>query len=126
MGTAVEHHTLYQYRLRKTGSIFMGQIQTETPYYQPNHSAPIPFPPDATYHDPVFKGVSSTWDLRIVDSTDVLVYGAGLYSFFSNYNVSCSDVGNGENERYASRTSSAYMTAVRFRFIISTLWERQR
>jgi len=26
----------------------------------------------------------------------VAVYGAGLYSFFSNYDVHCSDEGNGE------------------------------
>ena len=31
VGTAVEHHTLYQYQLANTKNIFMGQIQTETP-----------------------------------------------------------------------------------------------
>ena len=32
VGTAVEHHALYQYQLSNTQSVFMGQIQTETPY----------------------------------------------------------------------------------------------
>jgi glucan 1,3-beta-glucosidase len=95
-GTAVEHHALYQYQLSKTGNIFMGQIQTETAYYQPNPSAIIPFPPVAAYNDPVFATGASGWGLRIVDSDSILIYGAGLYSFFSNYDVHCSDQGNGE------------------------------
>lgn len=28
------------------------------------------------------------WGLRVVDSTDLHVYGAGLYSFFNNYDAS--------------------------------------
>lgn len=32
IGTAVEHHSLYQYQFVGTKSIFMGFIQTETPY----------------------------------------------------------------------------------------------
>lgn len=31
VGTAVEHHVLYQYQLVNTKNIFMGFIQTETP-----------------------------------------------------------------------------------------------
>jgi glucan 1,3-beta-glucosidase len=31
VGTAVEHHTLYQYQFTNTQNIFMGFIQTETP-----------------------------------------------------------------------------------------------
>jgi glucan 1,3-beta-glucosidase len=29
-------------------------------------------------------------------SPSILIYGAGLYSFFSNYATTCSDQGNGE------------------------------
>ena len=32
-GTAVEHHSLYQYQLANTVNIVMGQIQTETAYW---------------------------------------------------------------------------------------------
>jgi len=74
----------------------MGQIQTETAYYQPNPDATIPFPADAAFHDPVMAPGSSGWGLRVVDSSDLLVYGVGLYSFFSNNNVTCSNQGNGE------------------------------
>lgn len=103
-GTAVEHHALFQYQLSGTKEVFMGQIQTETPYYQPNPNATIPFPPVKSLSDPDFvascKGVqgncADAWGLRILDSQDILTYGAGLYSFFSNYSTSCSDVGAGE------------------------------
>lgn len=95
-GTASEHHTLYQYQLSGTANIFMGQIQTETAYYQPNPASPIPFSPVAAYNDPVLQAGSSGWGVRIVNSQNVLVYGAGLYAFFSNYDVSCSAENNGE------------------------------
>lgn len=82
----------------------MGQIQTETPYYQPSPNALVPFSPVPSLNDPDFtlscSGVSgncaAAWGLRVLNSANVLVYGAGLYSFFDNYNVSCSQEGNGE------------------------------
>jgi hypothetical protein len=36
------------------------------------------------------------YGLRILNSSNILVYGAGLYTFFDNYNTSCSAAGNGE------------------------------
>lgn len=88
-GTAVEHHSLYQYQFYTTTDIYAGEIQTETPYYQPNPNTAIPFPAVTTYHDPPVS--SSALGLLISYSDNLLVYGAGLYSFFSNYNVHCSD-----------------------------------
>ncbi|APA15899.1 hypothetical protein sscle_15g106690 [Sclerotinia sclerotiorum 1980 UF-70] len=105
VGTAVEHHTLYQYQFDNTRDIFAGQIQTETAYYQPNPNALYPFPVLAEWNDPDFAATCGNatggncadgWGLRIIDSESVYVYGAGLYSFFDNYNTSCSDQGNGE------------------------------
>ncbi|KAK5137834.1 hypothetical protein LTR08_006602 [Meristemomyces frigidus] len=107
VGTSVEHHTLYQYQFVNTQNAFAGQIQTETPYYQPNPSAPLPFPYVASLNDPKFPNTTvvdgdlvipaaDAWGLRIVDSSDILIYGAGLYSFFNNYSTTCSDQGNGE------------------------------
>jgi glucan 1,3-beta-glucosidase len=109
VGTAVEHHQLYEYQLSATKNIFMGQIQTETAYYQPNPDARIPFPALTAYNDPTMAAGSSGWGVRVVDSSAVLIYGAGLYSFFSNYNVRCSDQGNGEicqSEIFSVETSS--------------------
>ena len=36
VGTASEHHAIYQYRVNGASNVYMGLIQTETPYYQPN------------------------------------------------------------------------------------------
>lgn len=93
-GTSVEHHVLYEYQLSGTKDVVMGQIQTETAYYQPNPDATIPFPAVAAYNDPVLTKGASGWGLRVADSDDVLIYGAGLYSFFDNNNVTCSNDGN--------------------------------
>lgn len=109
IASGVEHWTLYQYQLINTQNIWMGQIQTETPYYQPNPPAPSPFSDiDTALSDPDFPSDCATldesyipgsnitapcemaWALRIIDSKDVLVYGAGLYSFFNNYSTLCS------------------------------------
>ena len=106
LATAVEHHTLYQYQFANTQAIFMGQIQTETAYYQPNPPAYLPFPAVASINDPDFTVICSNsinnftncdgYGLRILSSSSILTYGAGLYSFFKNYNTSCSAAGNGE------------------------------
>lgn len=122
VGSAVEHWTLYQYQLYEAQNVWMGQIQTETPYYQPNPPAPYPFSTvNTTLHDPDFSqdcagldhgmitGANLTapcemaWALRIIDSSDVVIYGSGLYSFFNNYNTNCSDGPYGGSMRCQSR-----------------------
>ena len=74
----------------------MGQIQTETPYYQPSTN---PFPPLTSLNDPTCRSsphqhqyqhqgeTCEAWGLRIVDSHHVNVYGAGLYSFYHDYST---------------------------------------
>ncbi|KAF3929235.1 hypothetical protein AA313_de0204894 [Arthrobotrys entomopaga] len=100
-GHAVEHNVLYNYQLVNTKNIFMGVIQTETPYFQSNPRAREPFPPVPKYHDPDFeaacgaadtdpekiKQCEKSWGLRILNSTDVFTFGAGLYSFFDNWST---------------------------------------
>ncbi|TGJ85030.1 hypothetical protein E0Z10_g3729 [Xylaria hypoxylon] len=102
VGTSVEHFARYQYRFLNTQNIFAGQIQTETPYYQPNPSARSPYPLISST-DPSFDvscptataapNCAEAWGLAVQASKNVLVYGAGLYSFYSNYNTSCSATG---------------------------------
>ena len=70
-------------------------------YYQPNPNATVPFPTVAAINDPIFptSGNSNSadgWGLRILRSQNILGYSVGLYSFFSNYSTTCSDVANGE------------------------------
>nr|OQO20319.1 hypothetical protein B0A51_12479 [Rachicladosporium sp. CCFEE 5018] len=107
VGTAVEHNVLYEYQFVKASNIFGGQMQIETAYYQPNPPAPIPFPYVASLNDPQFPVATITadgyvipasegWGLRIVDSSNLLFYGVGLYSFFNNYSTACSNQGAGE------------------------------
>ncbi|KAK3082229.1 hypothetical protein LTS18_010646 [Coniosporium uncinatum] len=93
-GTSSEHNVLYNYQLNKAKCVFMGLIQTETPYYQSNPTALVPFKAQTAINDPMFSDCTDnsckkSWGLRIVDSEDVLVYGAGLYSFFENYAQTC-------------------------------------
>ena len=93
-GTSAEHSVLYNYQIANASNVYMALIQTETPYFQSNPDATTPFTNNAAYSDPTFSGsasVNKAWGLRIVDSEDILVYGAGLYSFFDNYDQTCLD-----------------------------------
>ncbi|KZF24126.1 glycoside hydrolase family 55 protein [Xylona heveae TC161] len=93
-GTSSEHHQLYCYEVANAKNIYLGAIQTETPYYQSNPNALTPFTPQTSWQDPTFSDCTDdscrkSWSLRITDSSDVFVYGAGLYSFFENYDQTC-------------------------------------
>jgi glucan 1,3-beta-glucosidase len=71
----------------------MGQIQTETAYWQPNPNATVPFKQNPMINDPVFPNSSFTapdvpgvqipnadgWGLRAVDST-LFLYGVGEFT----------------------------------------------
>ncbi|PSS03376.1 exo-beta-1,3-glucanase-like protein [Coniella lustricola] len=103
VGTAVEHHVLYQYQFADTTNIFASQLQTETPYFQPLPNALVPFTANATLQDPTFDcdGVSGNcdeaWGLRILSSSDIFIYGANHYSWFNNYEQDCSTFATNEN-----------------------------
>ncbi|CEJ90104.1 hypothetical protein VHEMI05908 [[Torrubiella] hemipterigena] len=95
-GTASEHNQLYQYQLHKTSNVFFGHMQTETPYYQPNPTALEPYKPGKFPADPNFsrcdkddKSCNTAWALRVIESTDIVIYGAGLYSFFQDNKLGC-------------------------------------
>ncbi|EHA49255.1 hypothetical protein MGG_17486 [Pyricularia oryzae 70-15] len=96
-GTSSEHNVLYNYQTVNASNVYMALIQTETPYFQGNPEANTPFNVNANFKDPDFAqscagkgpGCARAWGLRAVDSKDVFVYGAGLYSFFENYGQSC-------------------------------------
>ncbi|KAJ5998399.1 Pectin lyase fold/virulence factor [Penicillium sp. IBT 35674x] len=105
-GTAVEHHSLYQYQFSGASSVVAGFIQTETPlpprYYQPNpDAADSPYPTNSTLNDPDYStclsGNCDALGLRVLDSDNILIYGAGLYSFFNNYSTDCSTFPTPEN-----------------------------
>ncbi|KAK7413340.1 hypothetical protein QQX98_007783 [Neonectria punicea] len=96
--TGSEHHVLYQYQLVNTRDVYIGHVQTEQAYSQPLPPASYPFPPVPLLQDPDFQktcqnnpvaGCNMGWGMRVVNSSNVVVYGAGLYSFFNNYDDSC-------------------------------------
>jgi len=100
-GAAAEHHGFYQFQLANTKNVYLGQIQTETPYYQSNPDATVPFTAVSSLSDPTFtatKGsnTANAWGLRILNSTGAFIYDAGLYSFYNNYDTGCGNPGNGE------------------------------
>ncbi|KAH8585530.1 pectate lyase superfamily protein-domain-containing protein [Bisporella sp. PMI_857] len=82
-------------------SVYMGHIQTESPYFHPNPGPPAPFRAATGFpNDPDFSNcevVAEVWDdrcnyawgLQIVDSKDVMIHSAGLYSFFNEYYQDC-------------------------------------
>ncbi len=96
-GTASENKILYQYQLSGAKDIYLGHMQTETPYFQPTPGAHQPFtigtfPEDPTFSDCAAPDTScdKSWALRILKSTDVFIYSAGMYSFFGqNYDQAC-------------------------------------
>lgn len=103
-GTASEHSVLSQYHLQGAKDVFMGAIQTETPYFQPNPPASVPFKVNPKYFDPDFTaagngtGGGSAWAVRIHDSESIWLYGTGTYSFFDNYDQVCVDEQNCQND----------------------------
>lgn len=96
-GTASEHNVLYQYQLSGAKDIFLGHMQTESPYFQPTPAAaPQPFSPtdnfpqDPTFADCTTASCKKSWALRILKSANIFIYSAGLYSFFGeNYDQGC-------------------------------------
>ncbi|KAL8715457.1 MAG: hypothetical protein Q9220_000791 [cf. Caloplaca sp. 1 TL-2023] len=93
-GTSSEHSVLYNYQIVNAKNVYMAAIQTETPYFQSNPDATTPFAVNPTYSDPDFSHCTTAackkaWGLRVVSSSDVHVFGAGLYSFFDNYSQDC-------------------------------------
>ncbi|KAG2080260.1 glycoside hydrolase family 55 protein [Suillus cothurnatus] len=89
IGTA-EHHVLYQYSLVGAKNHYMGLIQTETPYFQPDPAPPGPFDLQTVYDDPTFDhGMTMAWGLWVESSNDIIVFGAGHYSFFQNFTATC-------------------------------------
>ncbi|KAF9443873.1 glycoside hydrolase family 55 protein [Macrolepiota fuliginosa MF-IS2] len=89
IGTGTEHHVMYQYSLVGAQNHYMGLIQTETPYFQPNPAPPAPFTVNSSFKDPSFNGISASWALKVSGSSNIIIFGAGLYSFFQNYGQGC-------------------------------------
>ncbi|KAI0146079.1 glycoside hydrolase family 55 protein [Hypoxylon sp. NC0597] len=101
-GTASEHSILYNYQISNAQNVFLGIAQSETAYFQGNPPAPQGASVLEGFFDPDFdkscdgssKTCARTWGLRVTNSSNVWVYGTGLYSFFDNYGQKCVDEQN--------------------------------
>ncbi|KAJ7632168.1 exo-beta-1,3-glucanase [Roridomyces roridus] len=108
IGTASEHHVMYQYSLAGAQNHYLGMIQTETPYYQPSPAPPAPFSVSTSFKDPSsWSGITAAWALTISNSSNVLVFGAGLYSFFDNYVQTCLTPANCQNQIFNIDSASS-------------------
>ncbi|KAF7515037.1 hypothetical protein G7054_g14801 [Neopestalotiopsis clavispora] len=95
-GGGSEHSVMYNYLVYGAKDVYLGHIQTETPYYQPEPIAPAPFDIAASFPgDPDFASCNgdaacaSSWGMIVSDSSSVTVHAAGLYSFFQDYYQDC-------------------------------------
>lgn len=131
-GTGSEHTILYQYELYYAMSIYMGHIQTESPYFQPGPVAPKPFADsiktgqfrrDPTFADCKTDSSRAAWGLRILNSENIVLHSAGLYSWFDNCDQQpCL---KGESARSASwRLKDP--RACPFTIVLRTAWCRWR
>lgn len=113
-GTASEHSQLYNYQINNASTVYMSLIQTETAYMQGNPDANTPFTANTAYNDPDFStctgaNCARTWGLRVVNSQDVYVYGAGLYSFFDNYDQTCLETESCQENMVSLESSTAHI-----------------
>ncbi|KAI1325288.1 glycoside hydrolase family 55 protein [Xylariaceae sp. FL0255] len=102
-GLSSEHSVLYNVGLSNAKNVYIGHVQTESPYYQPDPVAPMPFTfsksftNDPSFSDCLTDSCKASWGLRIVGSSNITIHGkplsylnrAGLYSFYQDYNEDC-------------------------------------
>lgn len=101
VGTSFEHCVLYQYALHGASNVYVGQHQTEAPYWQgagTPRRAPAPWAADSNSiasGDPSFDHCGGeddddrcyrAWGLHVTDSDSVVVHGSALWSFFNAMN----------------------------------------
>jgi glucan 1,3-beta-glucosidase len=120
-GTASEHSIFYNFQFKDAGAFFGGFMQTETPYMQPLPLAPKPFDFNSDYDDPTFTVCKESnpavpcqdaWGMRIWNSHDMLVYSTGMYSFFNNYEQTCTPEQNCQENMIHIQNSQVSMLAV--------------
>ncbi|KXJ94268.1 glucan 1,3-beta-glucosidase GLUC78 precursor [Microdochium bolleyi] len=119
-GTASEHSQLHNYQVTNAKNLYMGVIQTETAYMQGNPDATVPFKANDGFFDPNFAQLcdgssqrcARTLGLRITNSSDIFLFGGGLYSFFDNYGQKCVNENNCQDDMITIENSSVHLFGV--------------
>ncbi|KAK8023663.1 Pectin lyase fold/virulence factor [Apiospora rasikravindrae] len=95
-GSGSEHVLFYQYEMLEAKNVYLGHIQTESPYMQPHPVSPSPmekaigaFPGDPDWSECTKETCEMAWGLRILDSEGVMLHSVGLYSWFNDYDQAC-------------------------------------
>jgi glucan 1,3-beta-glucosidase len=93
VGTSFEHCTLYQYALHGAENLYIGQHQTENPYWQGKGTArlaPEPWAVNASWGDPGFENCEEgdyacrrAWGLYVNQTRDTIIHGSAMWSFFN-------------------------------------------
>lgn len=131
-GTASEHNVLYNYQFNSAENVFLGHIQTETAYMQGNPDALVPFSIHEDWLDPDFEAFCAehsiqadrcarTWGVRAIDSSEIYLYGAGMYSFFDNYEQICVGENNCQDHMTSLENSSVRFFGISTKASVSML-----
>ncbi|KAL7934996.1 glycoside hydrolase family 55 protein [Trichoderma chlorosporum] len=124
-GTASEHSVLYNYALNNAQNVYGNILQTETAYMQGNPDARTPFTTQSKYGDPDWSSCTTstcarTYGIRIENSTNTLIYGAGMYSFFNNYDgTTCVNANNCQDNMIDVRNSQVKLFGISTKASIS-------
>ncbi|KAF7359324.1 hypothetical protein MSAN_01274800 [Mycena sanguinolenta] len=109
----ISHFIIHNCSMRKNTILPYCKLRRRvTPYFQPyTVTLPYPFNKSSEYGDPDFPpDVTMAWALTVRSSTEIVVFGAGLYSFFSNYSQACLETRNCQNQIVnISSDSSVYI-----------------
>jgi hypothetical protein len=117
-GTASEHNVLYNYAFNNAQNVYSNILQTETAYMQGNPDARVPYTSQAKYADPDWSTCTDslcarTYGIRVVNSSNTLIYGAGMYSFFNNYDGNtCVNANNCQDNIIDVRNSQVHFFGI--------------
>ncbi|RFU32374.1 Beta-glucosidase/Glucan 1,3-beta-glucosidase/Glucan endo-1,3-beta-D-glucosidase, partial [Scytalidium lignicola] len=134
VGTAMEHHTLYQYNFEYAQNVFSGFQQSETPYWQgvggPDLD-PAPWTDNLIDSDPNFSNCAAgdadcrmAFFERIRGSYNLFLYGGCVWAFFNGgVGHSCTGDCQANAVRILSSAGSVYMYGTNVKSITNIIVE---
>jgi glucan 1,3-beta-glucosidase len=132
VGTAMEHHTLYQYNFEFAQNVFSAFQQSETPYWQGWGSpdlAPAPWTDNLIASDPSFSncgasdaGCRMAFFERIRGSANLFLYGGCIWTFFNNNNFCTGDC-QANAIRILTSSASVYLYGTNVKAITNIILE---